>query len=182
MADELAKLLAGGYDSPLAQYGQPPASHFDAPFDLEKAYRNHLSREKWGADLPWYLPEEMVGDWLYRHQGVLAHSALAALPHNPPPIRAGNLAYVLYSLASGKTQRPKIGEGGIPLMPGEEGIPPVRENALAETADQRRDREIKADPMRAMYAYGGATWPWEIDQHGTRKKDPGIPPLPGTPY
>ncbi len=168
---------AGYYD-----IGYTPKSG-DPPLDLEKAYRNHLAREKWGPDAPWSLPEELVGDWLYRHQGVILHTGLAALPHNPPPIRAGNLGYALYSLLTGRTQRPQIGEGGIPLDPGEQGLPPQRTVANVETPDEKRDRNIKGpDPRFAMHAYGGVNWPWDTDVYGTRKGDPGVPPLPGAPY
>ena len=180
MADEyptLANILSGIGQGGQGQVDQPPRQETD----FEKSYRKHLARQKWGPDMPWYLPEELVGDWLYRHQGVLAHSLLAALPHNPPLIRAGNIAYVLNSLATGRTQRPQIGEGGIPLMPGEEEG--TLANVLsAETADERRDREIRADPKRAMFAYGGAKWPWSVDQYANRKGDAGVPPLPEAPY
>ncbi len=96
----------------------PPAMTRDG-FDIGKAYENQLARQKWGPDMPWYLPESLVGDWLYRHQGVLAHGAMAAFPYNPPPLRMGNLAYIGYSLGTGRTQRPKIGADGIPLTDNE---------------------------------------------------------------
>ncbi len=86
----------------------------EKPFDLEKAVTDHLAREKWGPDMPWYLRETMIGDAPYRYQGVALHSGIAALPGMPLWARLANLGYVGYSLGTGRTQRPRIEDMDFP--------------------------------------------------------------------
>lgn len=130
----------------------PPAITRDGQ-DLGKAYENHLARQKWGPDMPWYLPESLAGDWLYRHQGVLLHGGLAALPHSPPPLRAGNLAYIAWALANGRTQRPQIGEDGIPLTDNE--VPGASAEAYSQPVPYESKREgdrATSEARRANHA------------------------------
>ncbi len=110
--EELARILAG-HVSPKGD-----------DFNLEKAVVDGLSRQKWGKDAPWYLPESLVGDIPYRYQGVGLHGAIAAagLPMGPPGwlfATLPNAAYVGGTMLAGRTQRPKIGEEGVPVLKGQ---------------------------------------------------------------
>lgn len=91
------------------------------PSELEKATDDYLSRQKWGPDRSWYLPEHLVGDKLYRYQGVLLHSGLAGLAaaFGQPVPAWGNLGYAAFSIGSGRTQRSHIRDAP---MPSEEEI------------------------------------------------------------
>ena len=93
-------------------------------FNLEKAVSDNLARQKWGKDSPWYLSEERVGDIPYRYQGLALHGGLAALglgltlTGNPggPIIAASQIPFLANTLLGGRTQRPKIGEEGVPVL------------------------------------------------------------------
>ncbi len=87
---------------------QTPTPPGEEKFDLEKTVLDAAARKKWGPDMPWYLPESMVGDVPYRYQGIGLHSGLAALPGMPLWARLGNLGYVGYSVGAGRYQRPGI--------------------------------------------------------------------------
>lgn len=86
-------------------------------FDLEKSVSDNLALQKWGKDAPWYLPESLVGDIPYRYQGVGLHG-LAGLSLMPfaPLLGLANLGYATGTIALGRTQRPKIGEKGVPVL------------------------------------------------------------------
>ena len=64
----------------------------------------------WGAektlpdDMPWYLPKSLVGDALYRNQGVLFHGALAASPVGTAA-RVANALYAVGTVAAGRTSK-----------------------------------------------------------------------------
>ena len=90
-------------------------------FDLERAYQRNLEHQKWGTDAPWYLPESLVGDVPYRYQGVALHGLLGAagLLAGQPLVAWPNLAYAGGTIAAGRTQRPKIGESGVPVLKGQ---------------------------------------------------------------
>jgi hypothetical protein len=53
---------------------------------------------------------------------------------------------------------------------------------IRNASSDQREARAKASPQSAMFEYGGANWPWDIDKYAGRKKDPGIPPLPDAPY
>ncbi len=107
VSQELVAALAG-------RFRHRPAE--PEPSELEKATDDYLSRQKWGPDYPWYLPEHLVGDKLYRYQGVLLHGGLAGLAAAfGQPIPAwGNLAYAAGSIASGRTARSHIRDSPMP--------------------------------------------------------------------
>lgn len=60
-------------------------------------------------DMPWYLPESLVGDLGYRYQGVATHGAMAALPFGNA-VSLGRLLNALYAggtMALGRTDPTK---------------------------------------------------------------------------
>jgi hypothetical protein len=130
-------------------------------FDLKKAYENQLARQKWGPDMPWYLPESLVGDWLYRNQGIGLHGLMAAgTATKAPPIAAGNLGYILWSLANGRTARPKIGAGGIPLTDNE--VPGATSGAAysAQHESKRADDAVARRADRDLERQLGLVTNW----------------------
>jgi hypothetical protein len=104
---------------PLAGFVPSEKTTSQSETELEKAVRSELGKAQPNYDLPWYLPRSLVGDKAYLNQGLLLHGGLAALAlrYRQALPAWGNAGYVGFSVGTGRTQDPKIGEGGVPVLP-----------------------------------------------------------------
>jgi hypothetical protein len=107
--DTLAKILAQKPEQPKEQNS------------LEGGIQRQNPIGWWGPktatdDAPYYLPESLVGDWLYRHQGVLLHGGMAALPMATFP-RLLNALYAGGTMALGRTAPTKRVDLPAPELP-----------------------------------------------------------------